>query len=250
MAIITGLKDKTVVVTGGANGIGRATAFAFASESARVHILDIQEEALEKTKQSIEEAGLNVQTHCANVSHSQEIEQTFKAIKEQEGSLDVLINNAGILRDRSLLKMSFEEWDQVIDVNLKGVFTCGKIAAEIMLAQKAGVILNASSVVGLYGNYGQSNYVATKSGVIGMTKVWARELGSKGIRVNAVAPGFIHTDILNAMPAEILEKLAGKAPLKRLGKPEDIANAYVFLASDQASFITGTTLSVDGGVVT
>lgn len=250
MAIETGLKAKTTVITGGANGIGKATAKAFAEQEAKVHILDIQEESLKKTQSDLLAEGIKVEIHAANVVDAEAVSSIFKHIKETDGRLDVLVNNAGILRDRSLLKMSFEEWDAVLDVNLKGVFTCGKLAAEIMVEQKSGIILNASSVVGLYGNYGQSNYVATKSGVIGMTKVWSRELGSKGIRVNAVAPGFISTDILKDMPKEILDKLAGKAPLKRLGTPEDVANAYVFLASDQAAFITGTTLSVDGGVVT
>ena len=250
MPIITGLEKKTIVITGGANGIGKATAQSFAAENARVVIVDINPDALSKTKLALDKLGYEIETYTLDVTKSEAVEACFNSIKERFKSLDVLVNNAGILKDRSLLKMSYDEWDAVINVNLKGVFHCGKVAAAIMVEQGSGVILNASSVVGLYGNYGQSNYVATKSGVIGMTKVWARELGSKGIRVNAVAPGFISTDILKDMPDEILQKLAGKAPLKRLGTPEDVANAYVFLASDQATFITGTTLSVDGGVIT
>jgi 3-oxoacyl-[acyl-carrier protein] reductase len=163
--------------------------------------------------------------------------------------LDVLVNNAGITRDATLKKMSPEEWQQVVDVNLNGVFYCGKAAAELMREQESGVILNASSVVGVYGNFGQSNYVATKSGVIGLTKTWARELGRKGVRVNAVAPGFIETPMVDTVPDKVLEKLKGQTPLGRLGKPEDIASAYVFLASEQAAFITGTVLQVDGGLV-
>jgi|AntAceMinimDraft_1070359.scaffolds.fasta_scaffold13814_2 3-oxoacyl-[acyl-carrier protein] reductase len=250
MPIITGLEKKTIVITGGANGIGRATAQSFAAENARVIIVDINPDALSKTKLALDKLGYEIETYTLDVSNSEAVEACFSSIKERFKSIDVLVNNAGILKDRSLLKMSYDEWDAVINVNLKGVFNCGKVAAAIMVEQGSGVILNASSVVGLYGNYGQSNYVATKSGVIGMTKVWARELGSKGIRVNAVAPGFISTDILKDMPDDILQKLAAKAPLKRLGTPEDVANAYVFLASDQATFITGTTLSVDGGVIT
>lgn len=250
MPLNTGLDGKIVVVTGGASGIGKATAQSFAEQGATVVLVDINPDALAETEKTLAESGFNVTTHSVDVSNSEAVEHCFQQIAKQFDRIDVLINNAGILKDRSLLKMSYDEWDAVINVNLKGVFNCGKVAATVMVEQGSGVILNASSVVGIYGNYGQSNYVATKSGVIGMTKVWARELGSKGIRVNAVAPGFISTDILKDMPEEILQKLAGKAPLKRLGTPEDVANAYVFLASDQASFITGTTLSVDGGVIT
>lgn len=250
MAIDTGLKNQVVLITGGANGIGKATAQAFCAQGARCVLLDIDQKSLDAAKTAFEQQHFEVDIFALDVADEQAVQEVFASIHQKYGRIDVLVNNAGILRDRSLLKMSFEEWDAVINVNLKGVFNCGKIAAGYMVAQGKGVILNASSVVGLYGNYGQSNYVATKSGVIGMTKVWARELGSKGVRVNAVAPGFISTDILKDMPEEILQKLAGKAPLKRLGTPEDVANAYVYLASDQASFVTGTTLSVDGGVVT
>lgn len=243
-------KQKVALITGAANGIGRATAQAFLSEGATCIAVDINEQALNSTKCDLEVQGYHLHTMVVDVSEFSKVQEAFIRIVEEFGRIDILINNAGILRDRSLIKMSEDEWDAVINVNLKGVFNCGKAAAEHMVNQGSGVILNASSVVGLYGNYGQTNYVATKSGVIGMTKVWARELGSKGVRVNAIAPGFIETDILKDMPEEILQKLAGKAPLKRLGQPEDIANAYVFLASEKASFITGTCLSVDGGVVT
>jgi 3-oxoacyl-[acyl-carrier protein] reductase len=164
------------------------------------------------------------------------------------GSLDVLINNAGITRDATLLKMEENQFDQVIEVNLKGVFNCGQAAARVMVEQGSGSIVNTSSVVALYGNFGQSNYVATKAGVIGMTQVWARELGRKGVRVNAVAPGFIGTDMVLAMPEKVRDMMAGKAPLQRLGEPGEIADAYAFLASDHASFINGAVLSVDGGL--
>ncbi|MEA2008792.1 MAG: SDR family oxidoreductase, partial [Chloroflexota bacterium] len=174
------------------------------------------------------------------------------------GQIDILINNAGILRDGQLVKfkdgevkkqMSDEMFDNVINVNLKGVFICTRAVAPVMMEQKNGVILNASSVVGLYGNFGQTNYVATKAGVIGMTKVWAREFGRYGIRVNAIAPGFIATEMVMSMPEKILEGMRKRTPLGRLGQPMDIANAYAFLASSEASFITGTTISVDGGIV-
>jgi 3-oxoacyl-[acyl-carrier protein] reductase len=174
------------------------------------------------------------------------------------GSIDILINNAGILRDGQLVKfkegqiqkqMTDEMFDSVIDVNLKGVFVCTRAVAPVMMAQKNGVILNATSVVGLDGNFGQTNYVATKAGVVGMTKVWAREMGRYGIRVNAVAPGFTATEMVVAMPEKILQGMRNRTPLGRLGQPEDIANAYAFLASEQASFISGAVLRVDGGIV-
>jgi len=161
----------------------------------------------------------------------------------------VLVNNAGVLRDRGLLKMTEQDFDFVINVNLKGVFNCTQAVAPLLAAQGSGVILNASSVVGVYGNYGQTNYVASKAGVIGMTKVWARELGPKGVRVNAVAPGFISTEMLADIPDKVMEELKAKISLRRLGRPEDIAHAYVFLASDEAAYITGHVLHVDGGAV-
>jgi len=162
----------------------------------------------------------------------------------------VLVNNAGITRDATLLKMTEEQWQQVIDVNLSGVFHCTKAIAPFMVEQGSGCIINTSSVVGLYGNFGQTNYVATKSGVIGMTKVWARELGRKGIRVNVVAPGFIATDMIDSVPEKVIDAMVGKTPLARVGKPEDIANAYIYLSSDLSSFVTGTVISVDGGLIT
>ncbi len=239
----TRLDGKVVLVTGGANGIGKATADAFLAEGAIVHIWDIAPFLLDDGSAS------KVAYRTVDVSKADQVNAAMQALVEASGRIDVLINNAGITRDKSLLKMDVETWQQVIDINLTGVFNCGKAAAEHMVKQGSGVILNASSVVGLYGNFGQTNYVATKAGVIGMTKTWARELGKKGIRVNAVAPGFIATEMVQKMPAEVLDGMRAKTPAGRLGTPEDIANAYVFLASDAASFITGATLSVDGGVV-
>jgi len=170
-------------------------------------------------------------------------------IVSKHKKIDILINNAGITRDASLLKMTPDQWKQVIDVNLTGVFNCTKAVAPIMVENKSGKIVNTSSVVGLYGNFGQTNYVATKSGIIGMTKVWARELGRKGINVNAVAPGFIATEMVETIPEKVIDMLKEKTPLGKLGNPEDIANAYLFLVSDEAKYITGTVLSVDGGLV-
>ncbi|HKK56104.1 SDR family oxidoreductase, partial [Marinobacter sp.] len=193
--------------------------------------------------------GFNSRFVNVNVADHEAVDKAMANLNEQWGRLDVLVNNAGITRDGTLLKMDHEKFTSVVDVNLTGVFNCGKAAASIMAEQGSGVILNASSVVAHNGNFGQSNYVATKSGVIGMSKTWAKELGRKGIRVNAVAPGFINTSMVETVPDKVLDQLKGNTPLGRLGEPEDIANAYLFLASDSAAFITGTVLKVDGGLV-
>lgn len=184
-----------------------------------------------------------------DVTNGESVNKMVATTVEKYGRLDILVNNAGITMDATLLKMTEDQWDKVIDVNLKGVYLCGQAAAKVMVEQASGVILNASSVVGLYGNFGQTNYAATKWGVIGMTKTWAKELGKKGVRSNAVAPGFIATPMVKKMPENVVDMMKGKAPLGRLGEPEDIANAYAFLASDEAKFITGAVLEVTGGVV-
>ncbi len=251
-------KDKVVLVTGGSNGIGRSVAEEFAKEGAQVAIWDLADEAGEKLAADINGRNQIAQYRHVNVTQSEDVDTAADELVGEWGKIDVLINNAGILRDSQLVKvkdgelqkrMSDEMFDQVIDVNLRGVFICTRAVAPYMIQQKSGVILNATSVVGLYGNFGQTNYVATKSGVIGMTKVWARELGRFGVRVNAIAPGFIATEMVMAMPEKILDGMKQHTPLGRLGEPQDIANAYAFLASDQASFISGTVLSVDGGIV-
>lgn len=237
------LENKVAVITGGAAGIGLAAAKAFAAEGAKVVVWDMLPHF------PVTESAFTPDYMQVDVSSFDQVKAAMDAVAAKYGRVDVLVNNAGITRDKSLLKMDPDTWQKVIDVNLTGVFNCGKCAAEHMAAAGSGVIINTSSVVGLYGNFGQTNYVATKAGVIGMTKTWARELGRKGIRVNAVAPGFIATEMVQKMPAEVLEGMKSKTPVGRLGAPEDIANAYVFLASDAAAFITGTTLSVDGGLV-
>lgn len=241
--------DKVVLVTGGAGGIGEVTAGKFLERGASVELWDMDAEVGNSLVQQWASEGYDVHFEKVDVTDMEAVTTAMNKLKERKGRLDVLINNAGITRDATLKKMSAEDWQKVIDVNLSGVFYCGKAAAEIMSEQESGVILNASSVVGVYGNFGQSNYVATKSGVIGLSKTWARELGRKGIRVNAVAPGFIETPMVQTVPDNILEKLKNQTPLGRLGKAEDIASAYVFLASDEAAFITGTVLQVDGGLV-
>ncbi len=242
-------KGKVALITGGAGGIGQETAEQFLNKGATVEIWDMDADTGEGLVKQWSADGHRVHFEKVDVTDYEAVQKTMAELYERRGQLDVLVNNAGITRDATLKKMSPAHWQQVIEVNLNGVFYCGKAAAEIMREQGSGVILNASSVVGVYGNFGQSNYVATKSGVIGLTKTWARELGRKGIRVNAVAPGFIETPMVNTVPDKVLEKLKGQTPLGRLGKPEDIASAYVFLASGKAEFITGTVLQVDGGLV-
>ena len=245
---MNGLKNRIAVVTGGADGIGRATAMRFAQEGAVVVIWDMNEEKGKQTAAEINAAGGKALFLKVNTSNFAEVEAASKKVVEQYGKYEILINNAGITRDSTLKKMTPELWQQVIDVNLTGVFYCAKCAADIMTEQGWGRIVNASSVVALYGNFGQTNYVATKAGLIGMTKTMARELGKKGVTVNAVAPGFILTDMVRKMPEEVLKSMEDKVPVKRLGKPEEIAAAYAFLASDDAAYINGTVISVDGGM--
>jgi len=244
------LKDKVAIITGAANGLGRATALTFAREGAKIVVADVNEEAGQKVVEEILQTGSAAHFARVNVADPESVNRMAANTVTQYGKIDILINNAGILADARLVKMELEQWQHVIDVNLKGVFLCGQAVARVMETQGRGVILNAASVVGLYGNFGQSNYVAAKAGVIGMTKTWARELGKKGIRVNAVAPGFIETDMIKTIPEKVIAMIKEKTPLARMGTPQDIANAYLFLASDEASFITGTVLSVDGGIVT
>ncbi len=243
------LEGKAAIITGGASGIGKQAALTFAQEGAAVSIWDVNEEVGETVVKEFKKQNLKVEFRKVNVADKNDVQKNANAVAEKYGKIDILINNAGITRDATLLKMSEEQWDQVITVNLKGVFNCTQAVAALMTEKEQGVIINTSSIVAHYGNFGQTNYVAAKSGVIGMTKTWARELGRKGIRVNAVAPGFIFTEMVSTVPEKVLDMVKGKTPLGRLGKPEDIANAYLFLASDEASFINGTVLNVDGGLV-
>jgi 3-oxoacyl-[acyl-carrier protein] reductase len=249
------MKDKVVLITGGAAGIGRATAQRFAEEGAKVVVCDVNEAV---GQEAASQLGEGAAFYKVNVASREDVQKWIDEVVAKFGRIDVLVNNAGVLRDGQLIKikegqlvgqMAENDFDLVISVNLKGVFNCTQAVAPVMARQGGGVILNASSVVGLDGNFGQTNYVATKSGVLGMTKVWSRELGKFGIRVNAIAPGFIATEMITSMPEKILEGMKARTPLGRLGDPRDIANAYLFLASDEASFITGETLRVDGGIV-
>jgi 3-oxoacyl-[acyl-carrier protein] reductase len=242
------MQDKVVIVTGGAAGIGKATAGRFSEAGARVAVWDVEEG----------DGGGTGVFQKVDVTDASAVEAATAEVFERWGRIDVLVNNAGITRDAQLVKwkdgqktgeMSERDFDAVIDVNLRGVFLCARAVAPRMIAGGGGAILNASSVVGLYGNFGQTNYAATKAGVISMTQTWARELGRYNIRVNAVAPGFIATEMALAIPEKVLQGMIAHTPLNRMGRPEDIAEAYYWLASDAAGFITGTVLSVDGGLV-
>lgn len=242
------LEGKVAIVTGGSAGIGKATVLKFVAEGAKVAVWDINEERGLELETTLNKEGHNITFYKVNTADESQINEAAIKVINDFGKIDILVNNAGITKDSSLLKMTTEQWNQVIDINLTGVFLCTKAVAPHMVTNGYGRIMNASSVVGLYGNFGQTNYAATKAGVIAMTQTWAKELGRKGINVNAVAPGFILTEMVQAMPEEVLAKMSEKVPLNRLGNPEDIANIYAFLASDQADYINGTTISVDGGI--
>ncbi len=242
------LQDKTAIITGGASGIGKATVLRFLEEGANVAIWDIQDERGNALLDHCRSQGLPAAYFHVDTTNFEAVTAAAAEVAKIFGGIHILVNNAGITRDASLKKMTLEQWNAVLDVNLTGVFHCTKAVYPYLEAQGWGRILSAASVVGLYGNFGQTNYVATKAGVIGMTKVWAKEFGRKGITANAVAPGFIHTEMMNTIPENILQGMKDKAPVGRLGQPEEVAAVYAFLASDEASFINGATISVDGGL--
>ncbi len=243
------VKDKVVIITGGGGGIGKETALLFAKEGAKVVVADINEKAGAETVDTIKNAGGEAIFAELDVSNREQAKQVVKDTIAKYGRIDVLINNAGIIQDALVVKMTEDQWDKVININLKGPFNCIQAVVEQMIAQGSGVILNISSIVALYGNVGQTNYAATKAGLVGMTKTLAKELGKKGIRVNAIAPGFIYTPMTATVPEKILEMMKEKTPLRRLGTPMDVANALLFLSSDEASFINGAVISVDGGLL-
>ena len=256
--IETGLNGKVVIVTGAAAGIGRGTAERFAQEGCKVAAWDVSADGAGGLVAELESLGGEAVFQAVDVTDVEAVETAVGEVVEKWGGVNVLVNNAGIVRDAQLVKfkdgvvvstMSDGQWDAVIGVNLKGVFNCTRAVVPQLIAAGGGAVLNASSVACLNGNFGQTNYVATKAGVIGMTKTWARELGKFGIRVNAVAPGFVATEIIKAMPQKVLDGMVAHTPMGRIGDVADIANAYVWLASDAATWVTGTTLSVDGGLV-
>jgi 3-oxoacyl-[acyl-carrier protein] reductase len=242
------LTGKVSIITGAGQGIGRATALKFAKEGAKVAVCDINLESVLQTVELVEGAGGEAIGFRVDVTDKDSITAMVEGVMAKWGRIDTLVNNAGIVQDAQFKKMSEDQFDRVIDVNLKGVYNCTKAVVDIMLAQNSGVILNASSIVGIYGNFGQTNYAATKFGVIGMVKTWARELGRKGIRANAICPGFVETPILASMPEKVVRMMEDRVPMGRLAKPEEIANTYAWLASDEASYINGAVIEVSGGV--
>jgi len=240
------LKDKVALITGGANGIGLATTERFAKEGAKIILWDVSDKGNEVEKR-LKKKGFEAIFQKVSVTNKDEVENAVAEAREHFGRIDILINNAGITKDRTLLKMSKQEWDDVIAVNLTGVFNCTQAVAPIMKEQNYGRIVSASSNVAIRGNFGQTNYVATKSAIIGMTKVWAMELGRFGITVNCIAPGFIQTAMTDLMPEEARKQTIAHIPLGHWGVPDDIANGYLYLASDEASFVSGICLTIDGG---
>lgn len=243
------LQDKVVIITGAGRGIGRESALNLAREGASVVVCDRDAGSVAEVVAQIAAAGGQAMDGTVDVTDRSQLSELTQRVVDNWGRIDVLINNAGITADATLAKMTEDQFDRVIDVNLKGVFNCTQAVVPKMIEQGKGKIISTTSVVGLYGNFGQTNYAATKAGVIGMTKSWAKELARKGITANAVAPGFIMTEMTSAMPEKVLTMMKDKTPVGRLGLPEDIAKAYVFLASDDSDFINGHVLSVDGGVV-
>ena len=242
------LLNKVSLITGAAQGIGLATALKFAAEGAIVMVCDRSQVGVDEAVAQCRALGAQADGFVVDVTDRAGVDAMVAKVLTKQGRIDVLVNNAGITQDARLQKMTIAQFDNVIDVNLRGVFHCAQAVADTMVAQGSGVILNASSVVGIYGNFGQTNYAASKFGVIGFTKTWSRELGPKGIRVNAVAPGFVNTPMVAAMPEKVRQDLEAKVPLKRLGQPEEIANVYAFLASDEASYINGEVIEVSGGM--
>lgn len=242
------LNNKIAVITGAASGIGLATAEKFGAEGAVVVICDLNQAGIDAAVKAVCDKGGKAEGYVVDVTDKEQINAMRDAVLAKHGRIDVLVNNAGIVMDAQLVKMTEEQFDKVVDINLKGTYNMARALVDTMVAQGSGVILNASSVVGVYGNFGQTNYAATKFGVIGFVKTWSRELGKKGIRVNAVCPGFVATPILKDMPEKVLAAMADKVPMKRLADPAEIANVYAFLASDEASYINGAALEVTGGL--
>ncbi len=239
--------DEVVVITGAAGGIGFAIAQEFASEGAHVIILDLNKEIIDK---AVETIGDNASGYVVNVTDYQKVEMTFKEIHNKFGKIDCLINNAVITRDQLILRMKEVDWDLVLNVNLKGTFICTQKVIRFMMKKRKGCIINISSIIGIIGNAGQANYAASKGGMIAFTKSTAKEFASRNIRVNAIAPGFIETDMTKELPAEVLESYSKSIPMKKPGQAKDVANLCKFLASEEAGYITGQTINVDGGLVT
>ncbi|MBI2312404.1 MAG: 3-oxoacyl-ACP reductase FabG [Betaproteobacteria bacterium] len=242
------LRDKVCIITGAGRGIGRGIALGFAREGAKVIGCDINQGWIDDPVKEIRAGGGEAAGFRVDVTDSGAVGAMVKAVKEKYGRIDVLVNNAGIVMDAQIKSMTEEQWGRVIAVNLTGTYNCTRAVVDTMIAQRAGAILNVSSIVGLYGNFGQTNYAATKFGVIGMMKSWARELGRHNVRANAICPGFIDTPILNSIPEKVLQAQVQKIPMQRMGRPEEVAKAAAFLCSDEASYVNGAVLEVSGGV--
>lgn len=242
------LLNKVSLITGAAQGIGLATALKFAAEGATVIVCDRSQAGVDDAVAQCRALGAQAVGFVVDVTDRAGVDAMVASVLAKQGRIDVLVNNAGVTQDARLQKMTLEQFDKVIDVNLRGVFHCAQAVVDAMVAQRSGVILNASSVVGIYGNFGQTNYAATKFGVIGFVKTWAKELGKKGIRANAVCPGFVATPILKAMPEKVIQAMEDRVPMKRMAQPEEIANLYAFLASDEASYINGAAIEITGGL--
>jgi 3-oxoacyl-[acyl-carrier protein] reductase len=243
------LQDKVAIVTGAANGIGLVAARTFAREGAKVVLADYDKEKGTESEQALKEEGFACTFIQVNVADQESVKQLAQDTLETYGRIDILVNNAGITRDAMLRKMTADQFQQVLDVNLTGVFNCTQAVLPSMLEQGSGKIISTSSVSGVYGNVGQTNYAASKAGIIGMTKTWAKELGRKGINVNAVVPGFTATSMVETVPEKVIDQIVSQVPMQRLGDPQDIANAYLFLASDESAYINGHALHVDGGIM-
>ena len=244
------LQGKVCIITGAASGIGKAASLLFAKEGAIVCACDVSQEALNKLVEDAKGLPGSIDPYVLDVTNREQVFKTVDEIANKYGKIDVLVNNAGITRDALLVRMSEQDWNAVINVNLTGVFNMTQAVAPHMMKAQKGSIINTSSVVGIYGNIGQTNYAATKGGAIAMTKTWAKELARKGaqIRVNAVAPGFIRTPMTEKVPEKVIEAVLSRTPLARMGEPEEVAYVYLFLASDESSYITGQVIGVDGGL--
>jgi len=243
------LKDQVALITGGAQGIGKEIALLFAQEGAHVALVDINPEVLEKTKAEIEAVGVKCIDIQANVTKSSDVDEAIKKCVDSLGRIDILVNNAGITRDGLMIRMSEEDWDLVLNINLKGTFLFTKAAAKIMMKQRSGRIVNIASIIGVMGNAGQANYAASKAGVIGLTKTAAKELASRGVNVNAIAPGFIQTAMTDKLPENVRNLMLDQIPCKRFGQPEDVAKTALFLSSSYSSYITGQVVQIDGGML-
>ncbi|MFA6129937.1 MAG: 3-oxoacyl-[acyl-carrier-protein] reductase [Candidatus Omnitrophota bacterium] len=243
------LKDKVALVTGGARGIGQAIALTFAREGADIVVADVNLEIAQKTALEIEGLGRKALALEMDVTNYEKVEEGVNKILDKMGKVDILVNNAGITKDNLLLRMSQADWDAVINVNLKGTFNCIKAVSRPMIKQRSGRIISIASIIGLIGNPGQANYAASKAGIIALTKTVAKELASRNVNANAVAPGFIQTEMTAKLPEDIKKKMLEAIPLAKLGTPQDVANTCLFLASDESSYITGQVITIDGGMV-